>query len=296
MNEPLLSEQTPKPEAVETPLDRLAFRPAAQLVVTACLPTPVSANALTLLGALVGAAGASLYRFTSRTNLIVGSALLLLWAILDCADGQLARARGTASRFGRILDGAGDAFVGLTLLIALILHQLAHGGPLWLAVAGIGSLALQTIVLDLVARRYLALAGAVADEAGDLAATRAAIIDLQQRQASAPTVLLHRVYAIFLRIQAAPRRLLPDYPDDPRLPALYAQRLGPVMRVFAYLGLTTHVAILSLCAAGDALPAYLWLRLTLGNALLIGLFLAALRRERVLAAELRAPPALSGLV
>src|SRR4051812_28194198 len=103
MSEQLTYDPTLKPEAVETPLDQLVFRPAAHLLVQLCLPTPISPNAVTLLGALIGAAGASLYRFTSRTNLIVGSALLLLWTILDCADGQLARARGTASRLGRIL-------------------------------------------------------------------------------------------------------------------------------------------------------------------------------------------------
>lgn len=296
MDEPLRYEETLKPEGVETPLDRLFFRPAAHLVVQLCLPTPLGANGVTLLGALVGAAGASLFRFTSRTNLIVGATLLLVSSILDCADGQLARARGTASRLGRIIDGAGDLFVSLALLLGLALHLAALGQPVWLAFAGLGSLLLQWLSLDLIKNRFLTLSASPFREGDDVDETKSAITALAQGQASGAALLLHRVYLRVSQAQGVVLRLLPTIPDDPAAPARYAQELGPVMRVWAYLGPSTHAVLLAVFAVVGALPAYLWVRLTLGNVVLIGLFVATRRREGVVAAELRAPVGISGLL
>ncbi|MEZ4409081.1 MAG: CDP-alcohol phosphatidyltransferase family protein [Polyangiales bacterium] len=55
--------------------------------------------------------------------------MLVASAVLDCADGQLARMRRTSSSFGRMLDGAVDAIVQAAVLSALAAHVWwRHGG------------------------------------------------------------------------------------------------------------------------------------------------------------------------
>ena len=54
-------------------------------------------------------------------HLPVAGLCLFLSAVFDCADGQLARMRGTSSVFGRMLDGVADLVVAIA----------AVGGSIW---------------------------------------------------------------------------------------------------------------------------------------------------------------------
>ena len=59
--------------------------------------------------------------------MIWGGALLWASAIMDGADGILARARNSQSAFGRALDGAADWIVGLSSVAACLYHLSRHG-------------------------------------------------------------------------------------------------------------------------------------------------------------------------
>src|SRR5215471_2206861 len=80
---------TLKPGQVETWLDLAFFRPVAYGVVRLALPTPLSANGMTALSIAAGLAGAVLLRFDSPTPTALGAGLMILYGVLDCADGQL---------------------------------------------------------------------------------------------------------------------------------------------------------------------------------------------------------------
>jgi len=272
---------TLKPGAVETPLDLLFFRPCAYLFVRLALPTPLSANGMTILGILVGLFGASLFRLTDRPHIILASALTLLYAVLDCADGQLARARGTSSRFGRILDGMSDYIVGTASGIAISMHLYAtHGRPaIWLAVGGLSSVILQGTLFDYFKNRYLALSASTYREGNDLAETRAALDEAKREGASLFVRAMYGIYIVFLRVQHAAggaRAALAISPEK------YAASLAPVARGWAYLGPSTHVLVMGVFACAGGLSHYVWLRLTLGNALLLALYFEQFRRERAL--------------
>jgi CDP-alcohol phosphatidyltransferase len=279
-------EQTLKPKTVETPLDLHFFRPVAHVFVQMALPTPLSANGMTVLSILIGLAGSSMFRYTTRFNLIVGSALMVLYAILDCADGQLARARGTSSRLGRILDGMSDYIVGLASGIAVSVHLYALDGTMGtvlLAAGGLGSVILQGTLFDYFKNRYLALSNASYREGNDLAETEAEIADLQKKGGSL-ALPLYRIYAVFLRVQgAAGGGSPPAIAPSPEKAAAYAERLAPIARGFAWLGPSTHVTLLAVFACAGSLPAYVWLRLTVGNVALAALWLAQRSRERAIA-------------
>lgn len=289
MSEEVTYEKTLKPAAVETPLDLYFFRPVAYQIVRAALPTPLSANGLTVMSILTGLAGASLLRYPHQTELVVGALLLLLYAILDCADGQLARARGTSSRLGRILDGMSDYIVGAASGVTIAVHleiTQAFGG-MWLAVLGLGSVVLQGTLFDYFKNRYLSRSDAAYREGDDLDETESEIA------AGGPAfeILLYRVYALFLRVQRAIGGGKKAEPPTAEEAAAYGESLRPIARGWAFLGPSTHVALMTVFVILGALPAYVWVRLTVGNVVMVALYLEQRRREAALQGRFHpAPP------
>src|SRR5216117_4457467 len=87
-----------KGPAVEEWADRWFFRPVGWRVANALLPTPISADVVTLMSLVLGViAGHLMWYASSRIN-AWGVALFIVSDILDSADGQLARLRGTSTR------------------------------------------------------------------------------------------------------------------------------------------------------------------------------------------------------
>jgi phosphatidylglycerophosphate synthase len=84
----------------------------------------VSPSAVTLLGGAVGATGAVLLAIADTlAEAAVAGAVLLFSYVLDCVDGQLARATGRTSAVGAWLDVTVDgvviAFTAAALAVAL---------------------------------------------------------------------------------------------------------------------------------------------------------------------------------
>ena len=78
-----------------------------------------SPNFVTVLGGLFGVAGAVLFIFNNLICTIIGVLLVIFYAILDCADGQVARMSHKGSLFGRCLDGGIDSIVYTAIYICL---------------------------------------------------------------------------------------------------------------------------------------------------------------------------------
>ena len=81
---------------------RTAFDPLGRSLVRA----GVSADAVTIAGTAGVVAGS--VAFAARGQLVAATVVITLCALLDVLDGSMARARGTASRFGALLDSVMD--------------------------------------------------------------------------------------------------------------------------------------------------------------------------------------------
>jgi phosphatidylglycerophosphate synthase len=80
-------------------------RPPAAVVVYAVRNTRVTPNQVTFASALIAAgAGVMLALLPGWTWLVVAALVFEFSFVLDCADGQLARLRKTASPLGHLLD------------------------------------------------------------------------------------------------------------------------------------------------------------------------------------------------
>lgn len=117
---------------VEELVDLYFHRPVAWLLARAVFSTRVTPDQITWASMVVGVYGGFVSYagfWSGAPRLALGGALLVASAILDCADGQLARMRRTSSSFGRMLDGAVDAIVQAAVLSALAAHVWwRHGG------------------------------------------------------------------------------------------------------------------------------------------------------------------------
>ena len=108
-----------KSSETDDPFDVFVYDPIAIRLTGLFIKMKWTPNAVTLLSLVFGVAGAvCLYPKEVPINLL-GIALIIFAAILDCSDGQVARLSHTGTPFGRFLDGAVDMANYLAIYIAL---------------------------------------------------------------------------------------------------------------------------------------------------------------------------------
>jgi phosphatidylglycerophosphate synthase len=247
-----------KPQPSVEPVCEYLFRPLAHLVVLALLPLRVAPPLVVASGAVTGFAAAA---ELARGQLLTAAVLLQLKTVLDNADGQLARASGRVSVFGRYLDSESDLLVNALLFAAL--GYRAHAAVL----AALG-FALMTLLLGInfnLKHLYRVAHGEPAETMPHSTGRAAAALE--------------RIYGLVY----APQDRLVE-----RLSAWRIRRLGvdprayhdrATLAVVAWFGLSTQLLVLGIFLAADAPAAYCWLLVALGT-LLVPLELRRGRRSR----------------
>lgn len=143
-------------------------RPIAALLLSGIHTTRVTPNQITLLSAGVAFAAAALFASVpGYAGLIAGALLLEASYVLDCADGMLARLRGTASDAGHLLDFLMDeikAFVVLAAVALRLYREHQNAGFLALGLGGLVALATGTALTTFLRRPEIARPGATQAE------------------------------------------------------------------------------------------------------------------------------------
>ncbi|HEY2409625.1 MAG TPA: CDP-alcohol phosphatidyltransferase family protein [Polyangiaceae bacterium] len=277
-----------KPLEVEEPIDVWVHRPLAYLLARALMPTPVSPNFVTLCSIVCGlASGAAIFLGQGSWHLPVAGALLFLSAVLDCADGQLARLRKSSSPLGRMLDGVADLIVSSVVVLGGAFLVLAkYRDPPWL-LAPVGVMVLATIVTssfhttmyDHYKNVYLRLTHENYREGEDLGTA-----EQRHRMAAGTDPFWLRacwvIYLFYLRSQTQyvrgfdpfTKTRLADFPAaGPRNASIYRRYAGPLMRLWRnYLGFGSLVFGLAVSIAFNVAEYYMVVRLVLLNALFYG--------------------------
>lgn len=138
--------RTRKP--VDLVFNRYVARPLAAVLVVAVASTRLTPNQLTFgsLGLFVIAA-AGVVLMPSHEGLIASVALLELSYVVDMADGQLARYRGTSSPVGAHLDYMADELKALLLVAACAVRLWQPASePRWLLEGLLGAVTVATAV------------------------------------------------------------------------------------------------------------------------------------------------------
>jgi len=129
-----------------TMIDRPLSRPLTRLFLRTAL-SPFHVTLLSVVVGLLGAAGLATVSYWGR---LAGVLLLVASVVLDCVDGDLARARLAQSAEGARLDVVGDYAVHLAVFLALATGLWRGGLPpsgLWTVLALMGGVvAAMTVV------------------------------------------------------------------------------------------------------------------------------------------------------
>jgi phosphatidylglycerophosphate synthase len=134
--------------------NRLVARPLAAVLVVPLARTGITPNQVTFVTLPVFLAGAAvLALLPSWGALVAGAAIIEFSYVLDCADGQLARLKGTSSPVGAHLDFLMDELKAFALVAAIAVRLwLPARDPFWLLeglaglVAVAGAISLTTFV------------------------------------------------------------------------------------------------------------------------------------------------------
>lgn len=106
--------------AIEDVTNRWLIHPLSRAGLAWAIRHGISANLASIAGLVLGAGAAAAYlHWQNIIFAVIGLVLSSLWLVADGLDGMIARATGTASATGRVLDGLCDHGVFLCLYLAL---------------------------------------------------------------------------------------------------------------------------------------------------------------------------------
>jgi phosphatidylglycerophosphate synthase len=276
-----------KPLEVEEPIDVFVHRPLAYVLARAAEPTPITPNLITLGSIALGVSAGVLMLQSFPGHLALAGAAIFLSAVFDCADGQLARMRGTSSALGRMLDGCADLVVSAVVVgggAYLIWSEYARTpwqGALVLALVAVtiftGSL--HTSMYDHYKNLFLRLTHSTYREGEDY---ESALARYEQSRSSDPFWMraAWRIYLFYVKGQFdyirkfdpntwLSLREIPAY--DERRAEVYRRHQGELMRLWrSFFGFGSLVFGMSVSVALSVVEYYMLFRLLLLNALFYG--------------------------
>jgi phosphatidylglycerophosphate synthase len=284
-----------KPLEVEEPIDVWVHRPLAYVLARALLPTPVSPNLVTLISIAFGLATGVAMVMDFPGHLPVAGLCLFLSAVFDCADGQLARMRGTSSALGRMLDGVADLVVAIAAVGGSIWTIWSkHNEPTWLGVVVLGLCvttavtgSFHTGMYDHFKNVFLRMTSQRYTEGESYARALERYRSGQDRH-SLGARLAWPVYLFYVKSQeqvvrrfdpVTPTRfeLLPGY--DAAHAEIYRAEAGQLMRIWRnWFGFGSLVFGIAVCVALDVIEWYMLARLIGLNALFYGYMRPGQRR------------------
>jgi phosphatidylglycerophosphate synthase len=293
---------------VEEAFDLLFYRPVGYGVSLLLRPLPVTPDHVSLAAAAVGLLGGHLLFYGRPAADLAGALALVVSALFDSVDGQLARLRGTHSAHGRMHDGFSDSvvFIGLYLhLGARLVREGGHPALLLVAVAALVCQFSANAMADLYRNSYLRhgllVPGAEGDSLREVRARR----DEARRSGAGPITGL--LLFFYERIAAQQEAFNPslarvrsrfDAAGDARerLAGRYRELFRPLLPQLFWLGTNVRLMLLLVLLALGAASWFFWLGLTALNLALFLLVRAHDRRARTLLAEDRvaAAPAPEG--
>ena len=115
------TDQVSSVEEIIEPVNRYLHNPLAAGFVQLLKATSVTPNQVTYFSVFVGLVSAYTFSIGTLQAFFFAGILLEIVLILDCVDGQLARAKGCSSDLGRLLDGIAGYVIYLSVLTGIMI-------------------------------------------------------------------------------------------------------------------------------------------------------------------------------
>jgi len=251
--------------------DLILFRPISFLFVKLIYNTNITPNQISIVAMVVGVIGGITYSFGTHSDFIIASSLYFACNTLDCADGQLARLKKNGTLLGRAIDGFIDYIVSTTIYICLGIAVTKISGNAFygwaLAVGGGVSAALQAFYFDFYRNSFLqyvhGMSSDVNDEIREFEEEKEKLKKVKGRPIAK---LLINAYLFYSRRQSKMVRSKTTFTVTPEQ---YYKDNRLLLRLWSWLGSTTHMVMLMFFSIINRIDLYLIFNITICNVLFI---------------------------
>lgn len=255
---------------VEELLDLLFYRPLAFLFVKLIYKSNITPNQITTIALIIGMIGGVFYFFNTHVAISIGAVLLIVYDVLDCSDGMVARLKKNGTFFGRILDGLADYFVTVTVYLGIGFGFANNSdNPLlyWvlLSLAGASNI-FHAITLDYYRNKFL-------DYAFNRDATLGESLDEFKREyqkinESGGNYFQRIIIWIYIKYSALQsnasnnsnnKKIVKYNRQD------YLRRNKRIIHFWTYLGPTTELTLIIIASFLNRLDLFMWTMIVIGN-------------------------------
>lgn len=251
---------------VEEILDLLIYRPLSFLFVKLIYPTNLTPNQISVISMIFGLGSGVLFYFGEYEFIFAGGISIFISNILDCADGQLARLKKNGTKVGRIIDGFIDYVTGASIFfgIGFALHHITGNALFSWGLAALGGFSriLQNMFFDYYRNMYLQYVFNKVNDVND------EIIEFTEEKERLKNVkgkfidkMLVNIYLKYCNLQKNSTKHI----ELNVSPEVYKQKNKIMLRLWSWIGSTTHLTLTIIFCFVNRLDIYLLLTIILGN-------------------------------
>lgn len=263
---------------VEELLDLVFYRPLAFLFVKAVYKTNLTPNQITTIALIVGMIGGAFYFLNTHIAISIGAVLLIIYDVLDCSDGMIARLKKNGTFFGRILDGIADYFVTVTVYMGIGFGFASNSeNPLyfWILLGAAGtSNIVHAITLDYYRNKFLDYAFNRDSTLGEnLDEFETELVKLKKDGGKYFQRLIIWIYLKYsaLQVKASShdsKKTRINYNKED-----YLQKNKRILHLWTYLGPTTELTLIIIASFFNRLDLFMWTMIVVANLYALTLFI-----------------------
>lgn len=253
-----------KMKEVEEVFDLIFYRPVAFLFVRTVYNTGITPNSISIAAILMGITAGSFYSLGQPVYFKIGAFLYLLFNILDCSDGQLARLKKTGTPVGRIIDGISDYIATIAVYLG-IAAGFAFRSPkpyfwlLMLLFAGFSNI-IHGILVDYYRSRFLYyVRGGESNFEKEIEEFRKEyeiIRNQKGKRFDRMVLLIYFKYSALQRLLVAKKKKAKLFITTPEE---YFRKNKTIIRFWLLIGATTEITTLIICSFFNRFDIFIWI-------------------------------------
>ncbi|MCB0727526.1 MAG: CDP-alcohol phosphatidyltransferase family protein [Ignavibacteriae bacterium] len=255
-------------------LDLVIFRPISFVLVKLIYNTNITPNQISIVALMFGILTGILYGQGTHFYFMLGAASFFICNTLDCMDGQLARLKKNGTKIGRVIDGFIDyitsisVFLGLGVAMTILTGDATYSWIITI-IAGI-SKALQNMFFDNYRNLYLE------HVYGKASGLDEEIKEYSEEKERLKSVSGHHIEKMLISLYLAYSKLQKNSTKHTELnvtPEEYKSQNKFLLRLWSWLGSTTHMVGLIFFSIINRIDLYLIFVVTWGNLMFVILWL-----------------------
>lgn len=307
----LLSEYKASLKAVEVEelFDLYIYRPLAFLFVKATYSTNLTPDQVSVAALLIGSTAGVMFGFGGCTFLLIGACMYFTSNVLDCADGQIARLKRNGTKVGRIVDGFVDYIVSIFVFAGIAVgmvkqfnvHELNLYGNsilvwqpavyIWvLSIIAALSSAVQAFFFDFYRNKFLEVvygkSSNIIDEINEYEEEKRKFTE-DPAYANLFQKILINIYLSYSYLQLKIQKDHEESQNDQKPnPKFFYSKNRLLLRLWSFVGSTTHITLCIICALLNNMEAFLIICVLPLNLLMIVLFFVQKRVNKILTSQI----------